>query len=84
MDCDAGLLQKVIARAGYKQCALRFGYTRDGGAFSIGVYTAQEPFTDYIRPGEDIDAYLQELLEDLEEYDQKAPIQPQKERAKGK
>lgn len=68
MGCDAELLQKVIAKASNKHCALRFGYTRDGGAYSIGVYAGDQYFTDYVRPNESIDDYLAELLESFEEY----------------
>lgn len=67
-NCDAELLQKTISAAGAKRGALRFGYTRDGGAFAVGVYVGSDYFTDYIRPGEDIDDYLKDLLISFEEY----------------
>jgi len=41
--------------------ALRFGYTSDGGAYAIGVYGDGDPYTEYVRPSEDIDAFLEEL-----------------------
>jgi len=68
-SANPGVLVKVLARAGKKQCALRFGYSRDGGAYAIGVYTGSEYWTDYVRPSEDIDQYLQDLLLSLEEYE---------------
>ena len=41
---------EVVAIAGG---ALRFGYTRDGGALSIGVYGDGSPYTLYVSPHED-------------------------------
>lgn len=44
--------------------AVRFGYSRDGGAYSIGVYGLDsQPFTDYLRPGDDVQAYLDQLAD---------------------
>lgn len=44
--------------------AVRFGYSRDGGAYSIGVYGLDtQPFTDYLRPGDDVSAYLDTLAD---------------------
>jgi len=51
----------AIARNGF---AVRFGYTRDGGAFAIGIVGDGEPFTEYVRPNEDIDLYLDGLIID--------------------
>lgn len=45
--------------------ALRLGYTRDGGAYSIGVYGDGEPYTEYIRPNESVEEYLQQLAVDF-------------------
>jgi ribonuclease BN (tRNA processing enzyme) len=38
--------------------AIRFGYTKDGGAFAIGILGDGEPFTEFVRATEDIDLYL--------------------------
>jgi hypothetical protein len=51
----------AIARNGF---AVRFGYTRDGGAFAIGVVGDGDPYTEYVRPNEDIDLYLDGLIQD--------------------
>lgn len=48
----------AVARAGG---ALRFGYTRDGGAYAIGVYGDDSPYTDYVKPDEGIDEYLMDI-----------------------
>jgi hypothetical protein len=82
-NANAELLRKLIATAGRKHSALRFGYTRDGGAYSVGVYAGTEYFTDYIRPSEEIDLYLQELLESFEEFvPQNGNSTPQKRKSR--
>jgi hypothetical protein len=67
--CNADTLVQLIATASKKGGALRFGYTRDGGAYAIGVYCGQEYFTDYIRPGESIDDYLNTLLRSFDDWE---------------
>jgi hypothetical protein len=79
---DSALLIKVICKVGIKHGAIRLGYTRDGGAYSVGVYAGDEYFTDYVRPGEDIDAYLQDLLQSFEDYD--PGMEPPKKRVSKK
>lgn len=50
---------EVVTRGGG---ALRFGYTADGGAYALGVYgDGEKPYTEYIRPSEDVEAVLKEL-----------------------
>jgi hypothetical protein len=46
--------------------ALRLGYTRDGGAYAVGVYGDGTPFTEYIPPSDDIEVYLKGIIEDYE------------------
>jgi hypothetical protein len=42
--------------------AIRLGKTRDGGCYSIGVYgDGQQPYTDYLRPGESLAEYFSDL-----------------------
>jgi len=42
--------------------ALRFGLTVDGGAYAVGVYgDGPEPYTEYVRPNEDIESFLNDL-----------------------
>lgn len=63
--CDAPLLLEAIAAVAYRGGALRFGYSRDGGAYAIGVYLSDDRFTVYVRPSEDIDEYLRTLIESV-------------------
>jgi hypothetical protein len=73
---DAQLLVKTVETASRKGGAVRLGYTRDGGAYAIGVYAGSNYFTDYVRPSEDIDQYLKDLIGSFEEYDGSAQTQP--------
>jgi hypothetical protein len=43
----SGLVELVTSRGG----AIRFGYSRDGNAGSIGVYYGEDRDTVYLRPG---------------------------------
>lgn len=65
MAADAALVRRAIAAVAFKGGALRFGYTRDGGAYAIGIYLSNDRYTEYVRPHEDIDQYLQSLIDDL-------------------
>jgi hypothetical protein len=60
---DAALLCRAIATVAATGGALRFGYTRDGGAYSVGIYGDGDPYTEYIRPSEDVDAFLRDIIE---------------------
>lgn len=59
---DMAQLQETIAKVTANGGALRFGYTADGGAYALGIYgDGPAPYTEYVRPGEDIDAILADL-----------------------
>lgn len=59
-DLIAGCIGRITKQGG----AIRFGYTSDGGAYAVGIYgDGGAPYTDYVRPHEDIDAYLLALYE---------------------
>jgi hypothetical protein len=58
-------IRDAIVQVGAMGGALRFGYSRDGGAYSIGVYGLQpQPFTEYLRPGDDVSGYLDTLADE--------------------
>lgn len=52
---------KCVTQHGF---AIRFGYTKDGGAFAIGVLGDGDPYTEFVRPSEDVDLYLESLASD--------------------
>lgn len=66
----------LICAVSHKGGAVRFGYSRDRGAFSLGVYLGDDRDTIWIRPSEDPDAVIRDIitqLEDLPDATQKAP-----------
>jgi hypothetical protein len=69
----ADLLQQAIATITGAQGAIRFGYTRDGGAYAVGILGDGEPYTEYLRPSDDVVAYFEGLIQDWE-----GPIPPLK------
>jgi len=61
---DAEAIRTAIAALGSIGGAIRYGYTRDGGAYAIGVYGLEtQPYTEYLRPGDDVQAYLHQLAD---------------------
>jgi hypothetical protein len=66
MSADPELLQRVVAKITVLGGAIRFGYTRDGGAYAVGIYIGEKYDTEYVRPQEDLNEYLRGLLEYLE------------------
>ena len=60
-NADPAILTATIARVAFTGGAIRFGYTADGGAYAVGIYGDGDPYTDYIRPDEDINEYFKEL-----------------------
>jgi hypothetical protein len=64
MSADFEALAKAIAAVTQHGFAIRFGYTRDLGAYAVGVIGDGDPYTEFIRPTEDIDAFLAGLTAD--------------------
>lgn len=62
---DAIALLQAISAVCARGCAIRLGYTRDGGAYAIGIVGDGEPYTEYVRPTEDVALYLRSLAEDF-------------------
>ena len=65
-DEDAVKVLEAIDGVCKRGGAVRLGYTRDGGAFAIGVYGDGEPYTEYLRAGDDIVGLLHDIAEDME------------------
>lgn len=59
---DMAQIQETIVKVTKVGGAIRFGYTADGGAYALGIYgDGAAPYTEYVRPGEDIEAILADL-----------------------
>lgn len=52
---------RVVSRSGG---ALRFGLTRDQGAFAVGIYGEDQPYTEYFHSAEDCANFLREIVRD--------------------
>jgi hypothetical protein len=66
-DCHSEELLAAIAAVSATGCAIRLGYTKDGGAFCIGIVGDGDPYSEYVRPTENINAYLSALAQDFQE-----------------
>jgi hypothetical protein len=57
------LLSKLICTVTSRGGAVRFGYTRDGGAYALGLYYGAESNTQYCRPNEPLEGFLLDWVE---------------------
>lgn len=60
---DAESIRDAITAAAFTGGALRFGYSRDGGAYAIGIYGDGDPYTEFVKPGEEVEITLQDICE---------------------
>ena len=60
---DPVVIVRLIATFARLGGATRFGYSRDGGAYSLGIYLEDDRETLYFKPYEDVTAKLIELIE---------------------
>jgi hypothetical protein len=63
----ADLLQQSIATIASAGGAIRFGYTRDGGAYAVGILGDGDPYTEYLRPADNIVEYFETLCQEWED-----------------
>lgn len=63
-ELNAERLMRSVAIIAKNGGAVRFGHTRDGGAYAIGIYgDGSEPYTDYLRPTDDVIEYLESIAQ---------------------
>ncbi len=62
---NGDLVIKAAAALAGMGGALRLGYTRDGGAFALGVYGDGEPYTLYEANIETVEEMLKGMVEDF-------------------
>lgn len=65
-DLDPALVHRVLCAITARGCAVQFGYTRDGGAYAIRIVGDGEPYTEFVKPTEDVGMALSNLAEDYE------------------
>jgi len=63
-EVDGETLLRCLYRINAAGGALRIGHTRDHGAWAFGIYgDGATPYTEYVRPGEDVNEYFRKLGE---------------------
>lgn len=67
------LISVVSSRGG----AVRFGYTRDGGAYAVGFYYGDDHVTKYCRPSDDLEQWLTWWIDFYEALPNTGGISPQ-------
>ena len=60
---DAELIRRAIATAALVDGAIRFGVSRDGGAYSLGLYGGGEPVTIWVGGNGDIVGELENVIQ---------------------
>ena len=61
-EVDAETIRSSIEAAAVVGGALRFGYSRDGGAYAIGIYgDGDTPYTEWVRPSENVEGFLKDI-----------------------
>jgi len=61
---DAERIVALISTVTSQNGLCSFGYTRDAGAYTLTVILDGERYTDYCRPTEDVNSFLDSLRED--------------------
>jgi hypothetical protein len=57
-------LHSSITAVTSADCAIQFGYTKDGTTFVVRIVGDGEPYNEFIRPSENMDEYLTALAAD--------------------
>ncbi len=65
-SADATLLRSVVSTITKDGGAIRFGYSRDGGAYAVGIFGDGKPFTEYLGATENVDEWLEGFRIDYE------------------
>lgn len=73
------LLRDAVSAVSKSGGALRLGYTRDQGAYAIGVYGEGDPYTEYFHSVQDCTEFFLEIIGDYSDDGQ----QPVKTSPKG-
>lgn len=62
-NASSDVVLRLVCAVGVHGGAVRYGYTRDGGAYSIGIYLGAESETYYCNEKEGINEKLEELYD---------------------
>jgi len=62
-NANPTLVLELVTVVGFQGGAVRYGYTKDGGAYSIGLYLGDQSKTYYCNESEGIDDTIKELIQ---------------------
>lgn len=62
-DVDAATLREVVTAVTSTGCAIRLGYSRDKGAFAIGIVGDGEPYTIWAGSEDELAMKFEKLLQ---------------------
>lgn len=65
-NVDTGVLVETLQMVSLAGGALRLGFTRDGGAFAVGVYGDGDPYTVYCSPSQNMADFLRAIRDGFE------------------
>lgn len=68
---DPQLVLDLISAVASQGGAVRFGYTRNGDAYAVGYLGDGDPYTEFVRPSDDLAAYL---TDSRKAWDGEAPM----------
>jgi hypothetical protein len=63
---DAMLMHRAICAVTGCDCAIQLGYTKDGGSMVVRIVGDGDPYNEFIRPTEDVNAFLESLISDFQ------------------
>lgn len=63
---DADKIRAVIAAIAKTGGAARFGYSRDGSSYTVGIYGDGKPFTEFLPGDGDVEGWLEGFAFDYE------------------
>lgn len=63
---DGDKIGRIVSAITKVGGAVRFGYSRDGGAYSVGIYGDGKPFTEFHPDDEGVDEWLEGIAYDYE------------------
>jgi len=64
-SANSELLRRAVESVTRDGGAIRLGYTRDMGAYAVGIYENGEVYTEYIPPSVNLDEWLQGVIDDF-------------------
>jgi len=66
---DPAVLAWFVELMTRDDCAVRFGYSRDGGAYAIGIYGRGDTYTIYLSLREDVNEWLSRVGQESQAVD---------------